>query len=517
MSNVGTTPGSVDPMAELPQAVLPSGVNYRKILPPGLNATTSEVRIYPTPGAPYTYGRQNQITFRLQDANFLDTSQSFLYVRVRNDCTRIGGVAAPAYVDGSAHSLFQSLRVSSPSGEQIEYIEEYGRLAAILSDIQYTSDSRATMGNALGGYGNRFASVSDEPVMAGGAEREFLIPLMSGFMSSKRYLPLGFYKGTGVEVQLVLQDPELCMVQQLAFPIAAGTKPLANGYTITECYFCAKMIQFTENIPSTGASVLMSMIREAQSTNVPLMIHSTSFDHNTTTANAAAQQNTHVTSFRVRSAKEMISAPRPDIALCAILKRQAPGDVFNAAGFTDQEFARVFRMITARPSFGISQLQWIFGNKNIPQSPLQAITSNADADIAPFGGVPQNYRLHFPQAAGALYNAFNRSQDINSGGRITDSNYNITFGAFGQSFPGGVSYAIQDVGTFAAVIGLESFENDTEVLMSGMDVAAVAPTITLNTLAGQSTVGYPAYIMDHWMAHDVVYATKADGYVSVAK
>jgi len=115
-------------MALLPQAVLPSGVNYRKILPPGLGATTNEVRIYPTPGAPYSFTRQNQITLRMQDSNFLDTSQSYLYIRVRNDCTSIGSVGVPAFVDGSAHSLFQSLRVTSPSGEQIEYIEEYGRL-----------------------------------------------------------------------------------------------------------------------------------------------------------------------------------------------------------------------------------------------------------------------------------------------------------------------------------------------------------------------------------------------------
>jgi hypothetical protein len=503
------------------------------------------VRFYSQQQPPYSFGGTREILININGTSqFLDTQQSYLYVRVQNKCQRRGpngtGVPTQAFIDGSAHSLINRLRVAGPDGTEIERIERYNRLASIMGDCQMTKDHATTQGAILAGFGQtqlRGGGLNDtiamEPVFMEGEEKEFTFHVMSGLLSQKRYIPLGALKSSGIRLEMLLEDPNICMTQCI-YPQTANNKvldpenvPLSNDYEIKEVYFVARLVNFEDDITRL-------LIDEMTATQTPLALKGVTFEWNQTSNQANTGTATHVFSSRARSVKALISSP--DVApavydVYRFMKGEKPGQfgtaepiihVQTAAGppalfrvLTNREMQLIFRTVTTRPSYDITQYQYRIGQYLMPTYPI-SLSQSCYGRIAqnfllpnPFPGSSENanalYRL--PAFAAEVYKAFNRFGDVLSGSReIHFDNFACTYGYFcpyvddfagltGDIFGNRVNNA-QDTrlpskqlssaaqSKFVIMMDTEAFIHDNSILESGMDTASNALTINLEVVVG---------------------------------
>lgn len=498
------------PIIAMPERIPPAGVRYRSMLSRALRADAQSVRFYPTQQAPFQYSGNRDIFFQLQGTDgFLDLQHTALKLKVRNLSTRGdgagGSTGASAYIDGSVHSLFNRIRVLGPDGTELERVEKYNKLIAALADIQLTPSSRATQYNALAGYGDTIGTISQEPIIASNAELEYMMPILCGFMQSRRYLPLGLLKGMGIQLQMTLEDPDNALVQVPALPFAAGTKPIANNFQITEVYLVGRVVNFAD-------PVTLQLIEDIAATGQPISWASVSYIFNQTPATAGAVTNNHQFTARARSAKALVSFPEMNSTSLDMAKRFISGDVINGAGFTAAEYNRIFRSISARPSYNINGWQWLIGQQLMPPTQVLALTSNAtnDATAAPVG-IPQNTSYQEPESVFMLYSCFNAVWSPQISGRITRSNYAVTFGYLNQAISGlNVAFIVGQVGSFVIALDLESDPQDQSVLSSGTDTATNALQLTLRTQTDVAT-NMPAYLMNHWLMCDVIFSVSGMG------
>lgn len=512
----------------LRQRVPPSGIAYRRVLPRGLRATANSYRIYPTQPGNFSYSGIREIFLPLTGTTgFLDTQHSYLHLKVRNACTYQSSAApgvqvgfSQAFADQSAHSFINRMRIMAPDGTELERIEKYNKLVAALSDMQYTMDSRCSIGNALSGYGVNNAGMvgTGEAVIPGGAianSRSYELPLVSGFLSSERYVPIGLVKGSGIRLELLLEDPDVCMVQDAAWlrSISAAPNqmiPLANGYVIEECYYVARIIQFEDDVIAT-------ILADIGETRMPISMHSVSYDFNTTSASQATE-NTHQFSVRNRSAKTLISFPDNSTTTIEVLRQYingaaviAPDAWLVAASGVLANFRKLVREVSMRPNFNITQWQYRIGNVQMPVTPVignEVFSSNTYA-------AQTSNRYIQPQFVAEIYKALNRVGDLHSGGSINDESFSNSFGQHVIGTNAAVAAPVQAFQSkFIICMDLESFPNDGSVMESGYDTATNALSIYLSTT---SSVGAPIYQMLHFCMHDVIYSISGAGNVFVSK
>lgn len=514
----------------LRQRVPPSGIAYRRVLPRGLRATANSYRIYPTQPGNFSYSGIREIFLPLTGTTgFLDTQHSYLHMKVRNTCTYQSSAAlgvaagsAQAFPDQSAHSLINRMRIMAPDGTELERIEKYNKLVAALSDMQYTMDSRCSIGNALTGYGNLNTGMAGtgEPPIGGvvgagvAGSRSYQIPLVSGFLSSDRYIPIGLVKGSGIRLELLLEDPDVCMVQDQAWLRSiSGANfmiPLANGYVIEECYYVARIIQFEDDVIAT-------ILADIGQTRMPISMHSVSYDFNTTSASQATE-NTHQFSVRNRSAKTLISFPDNSTTTLESLRQYiagaaaVAGDLWlTSASGVLANFRKLVREISMRPNFNIVQWQYRVGNVQMPVTP---VLGNEIFSTNTYAAQTSN-RFIQPQFVAEVYKALNRVGDLHSGGALTDESFSNTFGEHVIGTNLAVLAPVQAFQSrFVICMDLESFPNDGSVLESGYDTATNALSIYLSTT---SSVASPVYQMLHYCMHDVIYSISGAGNVYVSK
>lgn len=507
----------------LRQRIPPTGIAYRRILPRGLRATKNTYRIYPTQPGPFAPNGIKEVFIPLTGTTgFLDSQHSFFFVRVKNNCTyaRDDGVAHPAAAkfDQSAQSMINRLRFMAPDGTELERIEKYNRLVSVLSDIQYTMDARTTVGNALTGYGsNNVENLgSDEPLIAPNDYRSYEIPLMSGFLCADRYIPLGLIKGSGVRLELLLEDANLCMTQDPAFLIELGATggyalPLANDYQITECYFVASIIAFEDDVIAT-------ILAEIGALRMPISMHSVSYDMNSSSAQANAAENVHQFSFRNRSAKAIMSFPENSTTTLDLLRqylneRATENSWWAAATSNLQKFQLLVPSISMRPNFNIFQYQYRVGNVVMPVTPMIGGETSAISATTSFTAS----RWIQPQFISEIYKSFNRAGDLHSGGTITDKTFSNTYGLFNYgAAPANQAPLEANPSRFLMMQSLESFPNDASLLESGYDTATNALQLYLTTNSNVGTP-LPTYQMIHYSMYDAIYSFSGAGNVYVSK
>lgn len=235
------------------QRIMPSGTRYNQNLPANIARGRVNTRRYfaTNSNASFSFSTTNEIRIDVSgDKNtFLNCAQSYLDfslgVSTRNLLS----------LDGGAHSFIQELRIQS-QGQDCELISSYNLLHSIL--IQYTSNvSNLVETNAIsGGYrclnmlpefsigsditnsvtqhttntnifnlsnnatgqgaitlsssGGRsnFTPHDCEGITAGASNKQFCIPLFSGFMSNNTYIPIGYSTGFTIILRLT-QDVNL--------------------------------------------------------------------------------------------------------------------------------------------------------------------------------------------------------------------------------------------------------------------------------------------------------------------
>ena len=119
----------------------------------------------------FSFGTSNQIRIPLQSSGFLDTKHSYIKLTVQagnipgSNSSSGGNSANPGQMlDSSVHSLISRLRVEGSDGQELERIDGYNVLAAMLKDASIGMDHDGSVGSFSGARAGStyFSAVSDQ-------------------------------------------------------------------------------------------------------------------------------------------------------------------------------------------------------------------------------------------------------------------------------------------------------------------------------------------------------------------
>lgn len=237
----------------------------------------------------------NVIRIPLNGPFFLNGSDS--YLRFTAELEAKPDSATHAYLDSSAQSFVQRLRIEGPDGSELERIEDYNVLHSLLTDFQVDRDHQfntqvyeKTAGRAgligfqnssgvnasmtplaaetvddtggldaiyqLGKYVNNNSTIGDatastQPAVphvcnfieGGNLQKKVCgIKLCSGLLRNQRYLPLLALKGAGLTLEITLANSDNIFVTN---------KSVASTYKLTDVEYIASTIDFDEAFTNT--------------------------------------------------------------------------------------------------------------------------------------------------------------------------------------------------------------------------------------------------------------------------
>jgi hypothetical protein len=220
-------------MIDLETRKLPSQLLYSNVRPLGLLSKASTRKLLPLAGNVYQVN--NPCNFIIGSSTaFLDPSLTVLKFRIRNETPYNANQAAgDCYIDGSASSLIDSIRITSnSSGTELEYINQYGFLHNMLANSRHNPAFKASKAGAVQGFAT---DETHDVKILGPADANnvyitsefFYVPLLSGIigsMSSGKFLPLFLTGDLSVSItftnagvvknrNISIIDPQLCITE----------------------------------------------------------------------------------------------------------------------------------------------------------------------------------------------------------------------------------------------------------------------------------------------------------------
>ncbi len=133
---------------------IPNEIKFSESLKPiSVAGKQSSMVFLPTTAGTYTPTGNNIIRFSVNANKFLDYRNMVLKGTLTNSSANNG------FLDHSASSFIQRLSVLSPSQQLLQYTDNYGRLHAMLSDIQQNKVTEDGIGSILQGYNKRSGEI----------------------------------------------------------------------------------------------------------------------------------------------------------------------------------------------------------------------------------------------------------------------------------------------------------------------------------------------------------------------
>ena len=249
-----------------PPMSLPKEMKYSDLLPVGVKAQRRKNIFRPSGGQNFGPKKTNKILIDVHGDFFQSCRTSYLQFALKN----VSGASKSHFLDGSAHSLIQSIVIRAGSRE-IERIDDYNVLHAMLADATVTKDYRSTCGSAMEGYGDGdscFPNAQVDAVDANGStpavigepakfidedyrvdenersnlkmpdylckhgeEHVFCLNLATAFLTSERYIPLVALRGSaGYQIEITLADGDVAFYAA-AQKSGAGDTAQAGSFT----------------------------------------------------------------------------------------------------------------------------------------------------------------------------------------------------------------------------------------------------------------------------------------------
>lgn len=486
-------------------AVPPSGVNYTDIIPLAMSAkaTTRKFRPQTTNTFLYSSG-QRTIRIPLTSSGFLDPMHSFLRFKIRGITTPASTAAntQKLRLDGSASCWINRLRVEGSDGSELERIESYNVLAAMLDTIVVNHDTSAGLDSVMSGknvpyYGSAVANFPNYgafiPTSGGpsaspgsdnaGVRASYVVRLASAMFNTDKFIPVGFISGAGLTLELQLEDPRTAFVVQEPGQVI--------DYEISDIEFVGHVMEFsTEFEQAFGASLMQ---------RGPVYFHGTTYRNYVYTVTNSTQFSIPVAE-RCRSLKALLVAIRDN------------ADTSSQTAYS----------VSRRTGHNLKQYQFKIGSVVYPQQP---VNFDDETNVAPFF-IPNR-----SEAFAETLKAFAGLSDL----RIAPNVYGTTT----NSDPAAAN-SFQDWWNdpqFILAVDLEKFPGDTGRKESGLNTAAqalqieidirangtglikkatagtapnIVPDATATTRASISTVRFDTYSMI-----DVMFRVDASGTVSV--
>lgn len=288
----------------------------------GADAIPSRTRLsrFDATSSEYTSNSNNKILIPVQADGFIDTSKSYLYLKVQSLHTSAGNHAVN--FDGNVAAVIDKLEISvSGSSGKVETLDRYNVYHLYdqvwnsgVEDITYQQavnggsapalewDAKGATLSKTGGHNN----VSDFKILA--------VKLKSGFLNSyfNKALPMGLPQFT---IEITLADG----IQ--AF-IAANADVAVNTYKVSQARFYAPVYQILDE------GVMGAYTRQIQSS--PTMWVSQSFSTIINTVAAQAAKQTLQLNASFRSLNGLITLMRPSANINNKLKNVLTA--FNITG-----------------------------------------------------------------------------------------------------------------------------------------------------------------------------------------
>lgn len=283
-------------VAMMPERVNPTGVVYSRGAIPVATAATSRIsKFYPINGREFKHSATNVVQLQLADPSaFLDASgHSFL----KFDVMVTGGTdKKDVYMgSGGAHGWIRRLRVLSSTGQQLEDIDDYNALNALMMDLQCSPDHVGRVLNAREGSG--IVPGTGDLLDGTGGSRTFCINPMCGLLSTDKYLPLLATKA-GIMLEFHLEDPNVWLV-------SSSGEDIANvEYTLQNIEYVAELVDFG---PAFNDQFMMGL----QESN-GVLLSSTTYRNHTLRLTSAGSSETLSIAERARSIKSIFTICRED-------------------------------------------------------------------------------------------------------------------------------------------------------------------------------------------------------------
>ena len=209
------------------ERVLPSNVDYTKILPLAVESRSRRRTFFPTNGQRFTSNGNNIIRIDISASAFLDPKHSYLRFEYRNTTAQTAG-----FDFGGGHGFIRRLRIEQ-AGNVLSDCNHYNRLmSSIILPCQGNHDSLAhrsitegqrfaneraagnqtlpTLAAELSGAVNNTPTNSDAliPALAGNGAYTFCIPLMNGLLGTTqdKMVPLQLLGSSPITIEIEMAD-----------------------------------------------------------------------------------------------------------------------------------------------------------------------------------------------------------------------------------------------------------------------------------------------------------------------
>ena len=431
-----------------------SSVVKYELKPTAVNSRAYTSNINPSNGTSFTAGDVIRIDIPTgRRGTYLVNPMGYLQMTFNNNNGAGDGNLTP---DDSGYGLIKKLEVYHGSN-LLESVDSYNLLGTLLLDCQVAGNETQRTGTMTIGCGFSQASGSERkqanvdrlgtPV-GEGASRQYNMPLFSGVIGGNlsKYLPLGALSGGGdLRVEITLDSTANACCRE-------ATKTGTEDYTITN-------VQYVASILELGAEAQDEVERENAGS---YSMSTVSWRNYTANVDSAVGSASILVPARFASVKSLYCVHRPSANINS----------------------RDVRSISDRSKANMSSYQFRIGSLSMPQQAVDC------AD--PAGQVIQE-----------LMKSFHQIGQTNAHTRLNETQFN------NDAPTSDSGNTLDDEGSYAVGLDLESFSHRSDVIDSGTDSQGqnifFEPVYSANTPAAQR--------VDSWAFYDLLLKVE-DGIMS---
>lgn len=231
---------------------IPMNAYKYESIPNAIKSSSKTSRFQPTNGSSFTSNSNNVIRLEIKSDGYL-TNECYLKFAITNNSDNNG------HLDAYATAIINRLRLLC-NGTVLSDIQAYHVLSNILIASQSSDDFQRVLqttagasqvagddltgahdtGSATTALNNAqafgFNALAPTGNATGVNKKYYSIPIVSGFINSSRFIPLGLLAGSGLVLEIYLESSYTTVFNSPAAFAGALT------YTVSECEFIAKIV-----------------------------------------------------------------------------------------------------------------------------------------------------------------------------------------------------------------------------------------------------------------------------------
>ena len=479
------------------ERVLPSNVDYTKILPLAVESRARRRSFFPTNGQSFTSDGNNIIRVDISAQAFLDPKHSYLRFRYTN-----GGANTAGFDFGGGHGFIRRLRIEQ-AGNVLTDTNHYNRLmsAVVLpcqggidsvahrsitegqrfanARAQGTSMAPTVAADISGAVVNTPVNSSEVVTATGGADPSytFSIPLLNGLIGTTqdKMVPLQMLGSSPLTIEIELADAN--DIGTYGGALAAPT------YTIDDVRYIAQLVEVGPEVDAQ-----LRMVQEVSGGK--LVLNGTDWTHFSGNVSAGA---TGTTTINVPARRKSLKS----------LFFVGASQTYTASGGAN-DHARVYNL-----SFGgnmtLQDYQIKIGSVVYPPTPVQCN----------FNGAAGTSGFSRGEALSELAKCWGSVSSAHGVGSLSTLNYAVSRGNVAEITrdPGG-AVAVPSFEFAPFAMDLESFQRTA--LESGVNTSDRSLPISLLLNCQGGAGANEAFNIDAYVAYDSLFFIDAIGNIRVS-